>query len=348
MTISRDDSLAIKGIAIVCMMMLHFWGYPSWINPEYMFNGVLLSNDIFFKIGGFGNVCVSLFTFLVGYGLCVTSKKWDNGKYRFEKILSFLSYYWIYCVIFWIVGLSIGETKPDVDAGIFNFFGLANEIGIEMCVPFAWYVGFYVVCLLLYPLMKKLFEKNRVVIIVVSLLTWTALYFLFMWMDSGINIYWVVWNFFRRFPAIINLLIGWYFAKYDVWNTVRSKTKKPMVELMAAVFFIILLVAIKLWLGNFMEGWLGLFYTLGIIYVCLRINLKKIPFLGKLFTILGKYSVGMWFISGLFYLPSGKLQKYAFLGGNAEPVLVIIWVTIVSFGISFLLTYVFNKIMKKI
>lgn len=53
----------LKGIAIVGMMMLHFWGNPQWITPNNMYEGFF--PDYFYEtIGRFGNVCVSIFAFL--------------------------------------------------------------------------------------------------------------------------------------------------------------------------------------------------------------------------------------------------------------------------------------------
>lgn len=346
MSISRDDSLEIKGVAIICMMLLHFWGYPSWILPEFMYKGVLVDNDLIAKIGSFGNVCVALFTFLVGYGFCITASKWNGIRYRFRKLALFLSYYWVYCILFWIVGLLIGEAIPSIDVGLLSFLGLANEIGIEMAVPFAWYVGFYVSCILLYPIIRKLFVRNKYVTIVISIIIWLFLFYFFNYLDSMDGIYWVIWNFFRRFPAIINLIIGWYFAKYDIFNKISVFMKNTSAKILIICLYIFILVAIKLLRNEFLEGWLGILYAIGIIYVVLRLNLKSIPVVGKVLMILGKYSMGMWFASGFFYLPSGKLQGIAFWGGNLEPIVLLVWILLVTFVISFLITTLFNRIVK--
>lgn len=90
MELSRNDSKALKGIAIIGMMMLHFWAHPEWVNPDVWWSS-LLNAEIYIKIGKFGNVCVSIFAFLTGYSFYINSDKWNNFKYRYKKLLFFLS-----------------------------------------------------------------------------------------------------------------------------------------------------------------------------------------------------------------------------------------------------------------
>lgn len=66
MDISKAKQYMLKGIAIVGMMCLHFWGNPQWINGENMYGGVF-SSKIYEMAGHFGNVCVPMFAFLTGY-----------------------------------------------------------------------------------------------------------------------------------------------------------------------------------------------------------------------------------------------------------------------------------------
>lgn len=345
MSITKDDSLAIKGLAIIGMMMLHFWGYPSWIEPEYMYKGILLPNDIFIKAGQFGNVCVSLFTFLVGYGFFEVSSKWDDRKYRVKKTVTFLGDYWVYCALFWGIGLLVGEVLPDILMGVLSFWGVANEIGIPMCVPFAWYVGFYLVCILLYPVIRRILKQGIVISSIITIVTWVSLKALYSFVASadGINVF--VSNFFRRFPTIFIVLAGYIFAKYKIFEKIKS-IRKIGVQALIIIGYVSIILVIKLWLSTLMEDLLGLIYAIGIIFISLFINIKNIPALGKCLKILGKYSMGMWFVSGIFYLPSGRLQKIAFLGGGQSPVLILLWVCIISFLSSFLITNACNKVAK--
>ena len=58
-SISKDNTLALKGIAIVAMLLHHLF----YTHSEY---GVSVQ-----QIGLIGKVCVALFLFLSGYGLTI-------------------------------------------------------------------------------------------------------------------------------------------------------------------------------------------------------------------------------------------------------------------------------------
>lgn len=332
--VQKEDSLVIKGIAIIGMMMLHFWGNPSWILPEMMYRGFFLPNWIFEILGRFGNVCVSLFAFLTGYSIFILADKWKSRRYRLTKIFRFLSYFWIFCIIFWIVGLCIGEEKPDILTGILSLVGIGNEVGVPMCVPFAWYVSFYISIILLAPIIIWSFSKGKISAILMSLVLWLGSKIAFFVFDSEVISNFYLWDFFRRESVIIIPCIGFAFSKYHVFEKVQDFLVGRKCFFVLSVY-IAIIILIKVALPNWMEGCLGCLYTLGIVYLIKIVNVSKWRGIGKILSLLGKYSMGIWFISGIFFLPSGRLQSVAYLGGGKSPVLVLVWVLGISFLVSF-------------
>ena len=68
--LSRDDSGALKGIA-VCLLLFHhlFYLRESLARPELRF--LLLDPDRIRMIAVFAKICVPLFVFVTAYGLAI-------------------------------------------------------------------------------------------------------------------------------------------------------------------------------------------------------------------------------------------------------------------------------------
>ena len=101
--LSVNDTIAMKAIAILCMLAHHLWTFP-----ERIAGGPLES---FFHISGlpltahfgvFAKICVSMFFFLGGYGLY---KKYFGKRYNlFERLKKLYFAYWKIFVIFVPIG----------------------------------------------------------------------------------------------------------------------------------------------------------------------------------------------------------------------------------------------------
>lgn len=103
-TFSREDTVMVKGIAILLLLIHHMGG----TNPGMPLN--LQGLDVSIAIEHLGKVCVALFTVLSGYGLTEGSKKHDN-KFLYvcrhiKKIMfGFWSAYILTLCLNWIRGI---------------------------------------------------------------------------------------------------------------------------------------------------------------------------------------------------------------------------------------------------
>jgi len=93
--LTRQDTTAIKGIAICAMLCHHLYGFP----PE----GVETYTGVLAWLGVLGKVCVTLFLFCSGYGLAAnyspTSFK-DDLKFIGRRLVKFYLNYWVIFLIF--------------------------------------------------------------------------------------------------------------------------------------------------------------------------------------------------------------------------------------------------------
>ncbi len=109
-----DKSQILRGIAIICMIILH--------------------NDV--PVPGF-KICVSIFTFLVGYGYYYAKEK--NLKHGLKRSWHLLSHFWLILLgLFLPVAILGGEYKPTLYNVFTNMFGLESNLNW-----FSWYIYFY-------------------------------------------------------------------------------------------------------------------------------------------------------------------------------------------------------------
>lgn len=174
---SKDNTLALKGIAIIMMIFHHcfrtvklFRGYEVSFFP--------LNQDLVLTASSFFKICVSVFAFVTGYGLCISLKK-INSEYKWNKkeiidwiktrLIRTLSGYWIIVVLAWIINQIIdGRTytvyfKDGVISGIVqminDFCGISNLFGTASLNSSWWYMSIAILFVFSVPLFMKLFKK---------------------------------------------------------------------------------------------------------------------------------------------------------------------------------------------
>lgn len=295
MDISKAKQYMLKGIAIVGMMCLHFWGNPQWINGENMYGGVF-SSKIYEMAGHFGNVCVPMFAFLTGYSFFAQKAKWKSGRYRLKKAFRFLMEYWVYMALFMIVGLCCGEKFPRLDILLYNMVGLGVGVGTEyICVPFAWYVSFYLSIIILYPFLNKILNCKLPLCLFLLIIFYGLIEWIHIVTQSRLP---VVAEFFRKENTLVSVYVGYLLGRYRVLDKLShiKKTVKKEYYILATAALICACILRCLNPVSFQNFW-GIIYTLFIVvFLCL-----EIPVIADLWWggekgplyILGKYSMGM-------------------------------------------------------
>ncbi|SMB51009.1 Acyltransferase 3 [Serratia proteamaculans] len=152
MEISINKSNYLKGIAIILMLIHHLFAYPSRISPDIPVYHMVNSVDIEMFVGLFGNICVSMFLFLSGYGFSL--KKEVSFKYIWGKLKNLYISYWIVLFIFVPIGIIFfpGE-RYSLSPSLF----FENLIGIESTYNSEWwFFKLYVLYVLSLPLLSRL------------------------------------------------------------------------------------------------------------------------------------------------------------------------------------------------
>ena len=147
MNYSKDDAIMTKGLAALCMVILHLfcrigkdvYGKPLlWISPGKPF---------IYLFGFFAEICVPLYSICAGYGrqLNIQNNK-DRIKNRLVRIGNLLLNYWIILCLFSLLGV-IFKTDQNIPGSLKDFF--LNVILIKSYNGAWWYLKSYILFMLI-------------------------------------------------------------------------------------------------------------------------------------------------------------------------------------------------------
>ena len=194
--ISKRNSLILKGEGILLMLIHHLFYSPASrdLYDDIIVHGVGLVN----QIGVFSKLCVSIFVFVSGYGLAVSTP--ENMKlksfywHRFKKL--YLNYWFIWIlfvpVSVFVFGRTFTEAYGDhVEVkAVLDFFGLLKMFDVDSYNPTWWFYNCIIVLYLLFPFLNKWIWKTPYFII--SMAVTVGLFFFI----PGLN---VIFNFLLVF-----------------------------------------------------------------------------------------------------------------------------------------------------
>ena len=173
------------------MVAYHFMYYaqPSNLLTLTFSNGRSIDSYIGYALV----ICVSIFSFINGYGLITsldTKNNWASKiLYLAKKALLFLLEYWFIAFsLFFPFYLTSGGSVT-FELIIRTLFGYGGLVG------FAWYVWFYLLALILMPLLSLAFNRR---------------------------FHWVLGLFVAYVPILITVVVLTVVDKNDAWDSIRG------------------------------------------------------------------------------------------------------------------------------
>lgn len=161
MTYDKQDAIMTRGMAILCMVILHLFcrkgadvfGTPLiWLNQD---------TPLVYWFGFYSEICVSVYSICMGYAQYMLYK---NGKASwkdtFSRILKLMINYWIILVMFSIAGL-LYSGQNDIPGTWLKF--LKSIVLLHSYNGAWWFLNTYILYLLIPPSIKFiLIEKLSV------------------------------------------------------------------------------------------------------------------------------------------------------------------------------------------
>lgn len=278
----KEMSAKIKGVAILIMLCHHFIVMPFSDFP------VLVK-----AFGGACKICVAIYAVLSGYGYYFSKEK--TICYGLRKIWGLLKIYWISLFTIFIPAAILEGAELTPGRLVLEVFGLYPNLNW-----FAWYVYFYIFCMLIMPIIYRGFRFHPIVnlgiLLVIPYLMELALYCV----PNNNEIVFV----HELISCIVYLpcfLIGFWMAENKVVE--KYKSIQWSKAFLLNIVGIIAVFAMRILIHEAFGFLFDVFYAP--LLICFLVGtfeaLSKARFVNALFIMLGKYSTGMWFFHAAFF-----------------------------------------------
>lgn len=314
LALTRDDSQAVKGLAILLMIMHHV------LIPEYYVTPwAQLSGFVGIHMMMLGKLCVGLFAFVTAYGYAFSKRR--DLKYSLSHVFRLLKIYWPILIITVILS-ALWTHQFDLKAAVWGLIGFSAHYNCA-----SWYVSFYIFAMLILPLVARLVDTFKVV----AVLAFVVLCGILCMLLAHFDLMWVVRLRVCLFYTPV-LAVGYYLGKFD-WSKVKM-------EFPVFVLFLILvagLVISAMW--HTIGGFTPYTITAPMVVFSMAALFRgvKAPHLYAFLKWMGKLSVYMWFIHAIFFSSATRMifQQQSFWPDNI--VLVFLLVAVASIVIATLI-----------
>lgn len=330
--ISRKATNFLKGIALIMMFIHHFFTFPHWIIGEVSYGPKIHLFAEYFNEPL--KLCVSIFAFLTGYFYFYHKRK--DLKYSLKKASDvWVSFAIVFLIFFAFSAIAGANDYSTPKKFILELFGLES-----ITMVFCWYVLFYIVSMFILPYFAKLAKKS-------TFIAFSAAIFIPPFLGFIISrfvptTHWIA-NVFTYFNWFKCIAAGYLFAQLDLFNILKR-------ELSSHKKWLNVLIAIILILASFFFRFLSISYD----FICAPLFIFGILELfymiknTKIFTIIniiGKYSLPMWFAHCIFFNQCKEFTQ-PILYAPHNPILVLIWGTIICLSFAYLVQYPTSLIIK--
>ena len=323
---TKQQSIYLKGWAVLFMMFLHFGGIS---NPDYRYSWY--GNDY----AGAFQICVPIFLFLSGYGLMVGCMNKDDSfvtsfKKQVRRTMKLFRHYWVVIAPFVALALLLGKFTWSWE----SFVLTATSLRCVWC-PNAWFISLYVELILMFPLFFYFLKgksKTRILLGFILLVIFTKLLGKIEWINAeGSILARQIKMLLLDMPIFIE---GMLFAKYSWMNKLMGKMPDGhSSNLFGGAICVVAAIACraKLPLISVTELIHVPMCLLGLMFLA-----SCVAWLFSSISFVGKYSTTLWLIHGYFIWTFLAFFIYSF---RFWPLAFIVFV-----GISLLVSIVVDKL----
>ena len=299
--LTRDDSKAIQGIAILFMLALHLFCRRE--NLPYIVSLYFNDVPILYYLGLWGDQCVALFCFCAGYASYLQQEKYEKKvyiKYSVKRVAKLLINYWIVVALFSLIGLLVG--KGDLIPGSYidffcNFFLLSNSYNGAW-----WFLLIYLLLVVMSTLLYRIVkEQNDVIVLggisIIYFISYLIRFDILVVPSLGIISNWFIRQSALLGTAALPYIWGMFFYK----NLIVTKIRKIGWRFPGITIIVVTIIAFAVCIVTHgMEESLILAPIYAVITVCV-VSLWK----GKIIILLkyiGEHSTNIWLIHMFYYL----------------------------------------------
>lgn len=349
--LTKQQTRLVHGIAILMMLYHHLFCIPERLNTQYIsvlnFNNI----NIELKLAWFCKICVAIYAFTSGYGLCITA---NNGETEYSlsikdkilkdfnivlrKLFSFCKLYWFVFFIFVPIGFVFFDRTFYIKEFLKNFFGISSSYNGEW-----WYVFQYIQMLFIFPFMDVFFCKykaKKINFLKIAMVLLGIIYLLLALRFEMFKTFLVIVLKKVGINYIMVFLVGYLFAKTDLYKKIYAYTSKNNIsEKILSIVILLLVILIRtIFADNAAYSKIDFILVPFFIYAVITIlNSCKIQ---RLLNFFGKYSTYIWlthtFLCYYYFQKLVVCVKFS--------TLIYLWLIILSLLVSWCLDKLFNKL----
>lgn len=351
----RHMTNRIKGIAIIMMLILHFFTVPQWYLPEISYPELDYFARMYYQPF---ELCVPVFACLTGM-FCGIRPQCDL-RYAFRKITDLLIGYWIVYLLIAVIVLVLGTHTFTLTGVLLEMIGYRRPI-----MMFCWYVFFYITAMLVLGLLDRL-PKNSPLLSVLTYIILPTLIstMLQFWCRKGDPSFLELNENFKN--IFMTMGMGVLISRYDLFHRFFDRIFKDN--------FRSLWIRIPLWCALLYVAFIGRLYvgeiTIGFINMLgetvpfsIRLDLLYAPLfiycLANLFECiswkkvllfpleeLGRTSMEIWFLHCIFFADATKQTFMPLLYWPHHPVLVVLWGLLLCYAAAMILDIPIRWLMR--
>lgn len=300
----KQDSAAIKGVAILIMMFHHCYRVQSKFAGRHVIFDPFAVNDVV-RVANYMKICVSLFAFVSGFGLMYgfmhRKKKGllSAGRWTIQHLISTTSGFWVVAGLsYFVIGFernfnyhSWGGNSFEIARNIFfDCLGISELTGTKSLNGAWWYMGTAIGFILFMPLLAWLTEKigGLSTILLIMLLPRVIGW----WYLGGKSSY--------SFLTILEM--GAIFQYYDVFPKIEKFLNSGRAMIRKSVTGIVLFLLIPLTVYSYTRVEMELYWEYCYCWIPMVLILFCVLYLFKVKAIsvplqfFGKYSLNIWLV----------------------------------------------------
>lgn len=327
--LSKDDSLIIKGVAILAMMWHHCFLNESRFS-QYDLTFFPFTQSQVINIASFLKICVGLFAFVSGYGLfCSLSKDGPSGVgsakdmvrwYKTRYIRSFSDYWLIVllcCVICQLLDGSTASTyfKDSMFTGmlnlVFSVIGVSSILDTPLLVGTWWYMSAALVYILLAPILYWVIRRfSSIACIGIAIV--------------GARVaggYPGSTHYLTFLPAFIMGMTcanAAFFDRVNKWSDDSPYKKAGLIAFLLATMVFFYKFNLSFSSSKFWDVKWGLFIPIYVL--CIVMTVAKVPFLNSMLRFLGEWSAELFLMHTL--IRSRYCSAFVYAEGHFALVMV--------------------------
>ncbi|MBU9709341.1 acyltransferase [Paenibacillus sp. AK121] len=320
-----------KGIAVILLLIHHLFAFPDRLKYDYVSLFSLFHERGEFYLGHFGQIAISIFLFLSGYGLYKSNVQ--NPQHLMQKSFTRLSKiminYWVVFLLFIPVGLYFFGTSDRFQHNsimdfLRNFIALSSSYNGEW-----WFLYDYILLLLIFPVTFQAFQRNTLVTLLIAGLVFYNSY------SQG--------NYYSIMYWQLPFMIGLFFAKYKLYSWMNKIYNSIIFNnILFDIVVLVLLFRFRTTSQWFEKTTIDMIIAPVVILVSIHL-MNKLK-LTRPFAYLGKNSMNIWLTHTFFCYY--YFQSIVFF--PKVSILILLWLTLLTVLTSIIVNSIISLINNKV